>query len=552
MIAALILLSLLPLAVLPLFDGSSEDAQSDAPDAAQDAGEVDQDALGDFIGGDETDTAAKGRLFTLDDDPGTTLLEDFQPGEDLVELDLSAVDQDVTFDTATTDAGSAVSFSVSADAATTLLFEGLTEVPVGDIMLKLVDEETGDPFEISLADLIAEGRDEGEGDSPVLDPTEDPDPAGLEPGAPVDGPILDPIDPDTPADLNTGADLSGGVLQPTDPNAEQFGAGSDLALRDLITRDTEGGLTGMSATLAEADAAGVQDTQLSEGSDTEVLNTSGPAEGALSMDQSAPVLSSTGRIEVVDGGAGDDAITTGSAAALAFGGDGNDTLTGGAGATALFGGTGADSIDTGENGGFADGGSGNDTLQGGAGADLLEGGEHRATGVGDDLLDGGDGDDTLRGGHGADTLIGGAGDDVVDHLGRHETRETITQREFAWHVGGDADSLAGGAGNDTLVFDSNDSATGGDGSDVFWLYDGAEDADAVAQVEDFVPGVDFLRISVNPQTGVTGAPQVEVRASEDGQDGLVIVNGELAAVLKGAPNATTSDVYAEVTLDIFP
>ena len=43
-----------------------------------------------------------------------------------------------------------------------------------------------------------------------------------------------------------------------------------------------------------------------------------------------------------------------------------------------------------------------------------------------------------------------------------------------------------------------------------------------------------------------------VAPSADGLDGLVTVNGDLVAVLKGAPHATVSDIYAEVAPDIFP
>ena len=47
-----------------------------------------------------------------------------------------------------------------------------------------------------------------------------------------------------------------------------------------------------------------------------------------------------------------------------------------------------------------------------------------------------------------------------------------------------------------------------------------------------------------------------VLAREDDQDAPVeapvTVNGDLVAVLKGAPHATVSDIYAEVAPDIFP
>jgi 3',5'-cyclic AMP phosphodiesterase CpdA len=84
---------------------------------------------------------------------------------------------------------------------------------------------------------------------------------------------------------------------------------------------------------------------------------------------------------VVDGGAGDDAITAYDAVTLiADGGTGDDLVAGA---------------------------RGDDTLRGGDGDDELLGN------AGNDRLEGGDGDDELKGGAGEDTLVGGAGDDEL-------------------------------------------------------------------------------------------------------------------------------------------
>jgi Ca2+-binding RTX toxin-like protein len=275
---------------------------------------------------------------------------------------------------------------------------------------------------------------------------------------------------------------------------------------------------------------------------------------ALQMSQTVPLVATDGTVQVVDGGAGDDVITTGSDAAYVFGGAGDDVLSAGEGAAALYGGEGADTLSASGADAFLDGGTGDDAITGGDGNDLLEGGEHSsAQSAGDDTLDGGAGDDTLRGGYGADSLVGGDGDDVIDHLGRTEERIILPQHEFGWHVSQDADTLEGGAGDDTLIFDRFDFVEGGNGEDVFWLYhDGVDAETSVAEVRDFTPGEDFLRVSLNPQIGENDEPVVEVRASEDGLDGHVIVNGDLVAVLKGAPTATTSDVWATVEPDVFP
>ena len=74
---------------------------------------------------------------------------------------------------------------------------------------------------------------------------------------------------------------------------------------------------------------------------------------------------------------------------------------------------------------LADGGSGDDVLLGGDGDDVLSGGDGADVlfagsgdnvvfgGAGDDVLRGEEGDDVLDGGAGDDILIGGAGDDVL-------------------------------------------------------------------------------------------------------------------------------------------
>ena len=86
-------------------------------------------------------------------------------------------------------------------------------------------------------------------------------------------------------------------------------------------------------------------------------------------------------VNVVNGGDGDDIITTGVAADQLNGGNGNDRLIAGAG---------------------------NDILNGDAGNDTLEGN------TGSDTINGGDGDDTIiwRNGDGTDTVDGGNGTDT--------------------------------------------------------------------------------------------------------------------------------------------
>jgi len=549
MLAALLLLGILPLAALPFGDGDGSGSEIDETSSENlvETAEIEVDGTGDDLLQEPDSAIDDGLIHQLDGTPGDFVLDDFEVGADLVELDLSMVEDDLIFDTAQTDAGATVSFSVGPEVTTSLVFPGLTEVPTGDIMLRILDD-TGEAMEISLSDVIA--QDELEQETAVLDPV---DPLTPDEPGPVVGEdtIIDPVDPEAP-DPPGGEEVIGPVLDPIDPDAEELGSEGDLALSDLIERDSEN-TVGMGAALQQAAGFGVDDTALGAGDDALDLGDDGIFDtgvGTLGQSETAPVIFSTAPIGVVDGGPGNDAISTGDAGGYVFGGEGDDTLTAGEGAAALYGGAGSDVLTAGDSAGYLDGGSGNDAITGGVGDDVLEGGEHSdAQSAGDDTIDGGAGDDSIRGGFGADLLRGGSGDDVIDHLGRTEEREIIEQHNFAWHIDDAADSLEGGAGDDTLIFDGSDVASGGEGSDLFWLYtEGDED---VAEVADFQVGQDFLRVSLNPNIGENDEPEVLVQPSEDGADGMVIVNGDLVAILRGAPTATASDIYAEVQGDVF-
>lgn len=533
MLAALILLGLLPLAALPMGETTEpSDAEDDtteteaSTDPAPDTGDLGDDLLD----GTESDPAAAdgdiqsdaAHLVSVEPDPGTTVLSDFLADVDLVQLDLTAYSETVTAEFHGDDDAAAVSFLLDPEAPTTLVFDGYQTVPSDDIMLSLFDPETGDAVEMSLTDALSSGD--------IYN-------------------VIGPTDPEAPDDPPSGGD---DILQPLDPNDEELGRSADLDLNRLLQRDSEN-LAGRGAALSAAEANGYQDVALGDGDEVLVQPDAVSGSGDVGLSQSVPVFGSDDPIHVIDAGAGNDQITTGAAAAYAFGGAGDDLLAGGGGAAALYGGEGADTLSAGASGAYLDGGSGDDILSGGAGSDILEGGEHgSAETPGDDTLAGGAGDDLLRGGYGADSLSGGDGDDLVDHLGRTEEREIITQHAFSWHVDEAADTLSGGSGDDTLIFDRHDLAAGGAGDDTFWLYHDKTGGSEIAEVADFKVGEDFLRVSLNPQIGENEVPTVDVRPSDDGADGLVIVNGDLIAVLRGAPAATPSDVYVTVEPDIFP
>jgi Ca2+-binding RTX toxin-like protein len=174
-------------------------------------------------------------------------------------------------------------------------------------------------------------------------------------------------------------------------------------------------------------------------------------------------------IDFVDGGDGDDTISTGDDADTIIGGAGNDTIDGGLDADTIDGGGGDDRIV---------GGEGSDVINAGAGDDIVYAGIDPDLGLPDnldiadvdgdlvpnngmDVVNGGDGNDTIFGADDDDTLNGDAGDDFIDG-------------------GVDDDTITGGTGDDTLI--------GGQGADTI---DGGDDADTiiVSSAEDGVGDV---------------------------------------------------------------
>lgn len=526
MLAALLLLGLLPFAAMP-FGDDVEDSSTEEDQSGQDPAE--DPTLGDALdmmpsGYPALDVADDlpdgGETFNVLPEPGTTNLTGFEAGQDLVEMDLSSEGEAVAAEFGSDDTGSFVSFLIDPEAPTTLHFDGLEEVPSEDIMLTLSDAVTGLTFEISLLDAIESGQ--------VTSVTGPADPEA-EDELPQDdvGDAVDPVDPDLGDDVLPGEDPDD-VTDPTDPDA-----GDALSPTDL---------------------GDVTQTKLTEEDDTLVLPDQGSEPGKLELDEATPLVIPTGdELDLVEAEGGDDSVTLGDTPAYLHGGEGNDTLAATDAVAAVYGEEGDDALFAETQDAYLDGGVGDDLITGGIGDDILEGGEHSdPSETGNDTLDGGAGDDTLRGGYGSDLLQGGSGNDLLDHQGRLEERLDIPHHEFDWHAGKEADTLEGGEGDDTLVFDRFDVAEGGNGADTFWLFHDGFDISDVAEVSDFEVGHDFLRVSLNPQIGENDTPVVQVEASPDGLDGHVIVNGDLVAVLKGAPTATASDVYASVEPDVFP
>lgn len=142
----------------------------------------------------------------------------------------------------------------------------------------------------------------------------------------------------------------------------------------------------------------------------------------------------------VDGGAGNDTITTGRGRDRVDGGAGDDRINGGDGRDDLFGNTGNDRIDGGRGNDVIYGGDGDDRLLGGDGRDYLEGGrgnDRLEGGRGNDILSGGLGDDRLSGDRGNDVVYAGAGTDRIDNRSGVDTvyaqggEDTITNARGA-------------------------------------------------------------------------------------------------------------------------
>lgn len=124
------------------------------------------------------------------------------------------------------------------------------------------------------------------------------------------------------------------------------------------------------------------------------------------------------------------------------GGAGNDFISTGIGWDTIYGGSGDDVII---------GNAGNDSLYGGSGQDRIFGGADT------DTIDGGSGNDFLYGDGGNDVVLGGAGDDLI-----------FGDNFLSYDVNGGVDVLSGGAGNDTIYGDAGgDVLSGGTGADHF-------------------------------------------------------------------------------------
>ncbi|QCO55847.1 hypothetical protein EOK75_08875 [Pseudorhodobacter turbinis] len=153
--------------------------------------------------------------------------------------------------------------------------------------------------------------------------------------------------------------------------------------------------------------------------------------------------------DTIYGGDGNDIIYTGSGSDVVYGGDGRDSIYLAGGENTAYGGEGNDRITTSDTSGASsiDGGAGDDVISTHNGinnADTIAGGEGNDSIVshdGDDIVDAGAGNDTVLAGSGDDTVDGGDGD---DELYGESGADIITG-------GGGDDFMSGGDGDDLFV-----------------------------------------------------------------------------------------------------
>lgn len=142
---------------------------------------------------------------------------------------------------------------------------------------------------------------------------------------------------------------------------------------------------------------------------------------------------------VVEGGDGDDTITTGAGDDRIDGGAGNDTIASGAGRDDVFGNTGNDVITGGAGVNIIHGGDGDDAITAGSGTNFIE------AGAGDDLIQGGGASDILSGGTGNDRIVVGNGDSRVYAGAGKDTVENAGTRATVYAEVGDLVNAAANA-----------------------------------------------------------------------------------------------------------
>ncbi len=218
----------------------------------------------------------------------------------------------------------------------------------------------------------------------------------------------------------------------------------------------------------------------------------------------------------VTGNALDNLLFGGGNDDLLGGLDGNDTLVGGEGDDRLFGGAGDD---------LAQGGTGDDKIFLGDGEDTLAYAD--GSDAGDDFIRGGDHGDTLIDTRGSNEIYGDLGADLISTVDGIRPDGTMGTPEET----GTTDTVHAGFGNDTLIGDSGDVMTGGEGEDYFVVATALQNGDAPTVLADFDLRDDLFSVVF------LGTPPEDptVSFTFDDATGLVLasVEGQAVATLSG-------------------
>ena len=271
-------------------------------------------------------------------------------------------------------------------------------------------------------------------------------------------------------------------------------------------------------------------------------------------------------ITETDGTSGDDTIEGGNGIDFIQGFEGNDDLVGGDGFDTIFGqegddvligNNGFDMLCSGEGDDFVMGNGGNDLIEGQEGNDFVEGD------YGNDRVFGNDGEDTVLGGRGMDLVNGGADDDVIfggilrgvpleeDELRALADGQTLndvlqnSDLEIDLREDDRVDILRGNTGNDILFVGNGDNAAGGQGFDTFNLTLDDDNSDmGPAQINDFNSAEDTINIVFDVPLSVDS-----ITVEADGEDAIVVVNGEQLAVVNGAAGTLSAADISVLTED---
>lgn len=223
MMGALLLLGLFPLAMMGFGDDDEDIApEAEAPQADMPAPEAGEGDMPDGASGPEA------AVHRVDGGGGATTLDDFRPGRDRLEIDVSGQQGDILIETAEDEGGAHLSLldAAGGEAGASVTFPGLAALPAGDIVF--VHGPAGEGgASLSLAGIMEAEQ--------ALDPVAPEEPADPPPGA--SGPGLDPADPQ--ADTDPPATDRGAGLDPVDPDApEDPGPADNVPGLDPVDPDT--------------------------------------------------------------------------------------------------------------------------------------------------------------------------------------------------------------------------------------------------------------------------------------------------------------------------